>query len=1659
MCSLLFKKIKIVFLTNISVFFLYAISGYCLDLSNDPMETKVQSAPANIMFVLDNSGSMDWEFVTTENNGKFRADGTDYEYLFDDPGDNNYKSGSNSNILSGDKRGYWKSQWSGYNKIYYNPQTDYEPWPRMSNVEISTLDKVRSNPLNSSPVFNLTADFLSIRLGETIDNVDQGFSKSDTGWATSSSSNQYGDDYYYSYGNNDPDNLAWARWTTTIHKSGNYAVRVWWTANSNRSTSVSYRIYRDDNYFATIAGFDQTSNGGQWHKIIETWFNAGEEVTVLLQTEETGTSKYCADAVKFDFTDDPILIKNAHYYTWDDTDNSGTLQNGEVYLVNFTWTDSDGDGIVDVDDNDTLSEVKRSYFKIDDNGNDKVENGELIGPLGDAEIPDAVRARRLDENGGLHFMTVKQEIQNFANRYSFYRRREHTAKYAVASTIDDFNYVNAGIYTINDGVRQQVLPIHVNRTVNLIVDNKDSGFSKPSGTWNESSAENEYDGSSLYTNSSGGTARWTPNIPNEGDYDVYAWWDYWPTRDTNACYRIHHAGGTTNCIRVNQQENASSFNLLGRYHFNQGTDGYVEVVRDGGSTGSSTSADAVLFESVSVYNTDETDTLLDLLYGIDSYGGTPLRNALYNVGRYFDVEDNGGFSGTPYLDADKGGACQQAFAIVMTDGYYNGSFSAAGNQDAGMETPYGDVYSNTLADVAMKFYDDDLADNLEQYVPTNNFDNNKRQHLVTYGIAFGVEGTIPLMDMDQDGTPDGENCNYKSDPYFLNDCTPHPSWPDPDSGDLEKIDDLWHAAVNGHGEYFSAESPDELVESLRKLSSNLKSRLASGASVSVNGEELNSGTVLYQATYEAGKWIGDVTAYPINHHTGEILREEGQELWKASDKLQDTAWNNRNIITSDGYGAGSMFRFSSLSNLQKGILNNTDVVDYICGKEVTGFRPRERKLGDIVHSAPLLAGSTIYAGGNDGMLHAFNAQTGEERFAYIPNLVYGHLKDLTQRNYNHRFYVDITPYSRKITFYAGNRRNDRIDNDGDGLIDEPDEDYSDGTDNDGDGITDEATEKEGQVLLVGGLARGGKGYFCLDITQADLVDETTSESDLKAMVKWEYPPYQYSGNYTTDGIDNDGDGIIDEIDENYSDGIDNDGDNETDEAGEIMTAYVFAGDQSKDGIDNDGDGIIDEIDENYSNGIDDDWDGIIDEEGEMKVTFNDNDIGYSFSRAYIVKSYRTMNSASTTNHPWITVFGNGYESVNGHAVLYILDARTGALIRKIDTGAGGNNGLSSPCLVDTDNDGRVDYAYAGDLKGNMWKFDLTDPTSPANWGVAYGVNVSDPTGMNRIDAVDGDTPKPLFTAPGQPITSRPDVMHHCSEHGYMVLFGTGKFLGESDREDLSVQTIFGIWDYGDDEDDNETLGEWDRSSNTISGLPGVKLLQQTVIDERYINGAYLRTLSANATQWYLDGAEWEAGSTGPCNDGVDNDGDSLVDSDDPGEVCQKPNPLSFPSYCSDGLDNDDDGDIDETGECTGHVGWYFDLPFEGERLIKDVVIRDGVLIALSFTPNSSPCSGGGNSVIHEMNACSGGRLSEPQFDINGDRRINYYDLINIGTADDPVLVPPTGLGREGLLHPPVFLTMPDKRREIKIFSSSAGTTEAVFEKAEEVGILHWREVR
>lgn len=164
-----------------------------------------------------------------------------------------------------------------------------------------------------------------------------------------------------------------------------------------------------------------------------------------------------------------------------------------------------------------------------------------------------------------------------------------------------------------------------------------------------------------------------------------------------------------------------------------------------------------------------------------------------------------------------------------------------------------------------------------------------------------------------------------------------------------------------------------------------------------------------------------------------------------------------------------------------------------------------------------------------------------------------------------------------------------------------------------------------------------------------------------------------------------------------------------------------------------------------------------------------NDLGYAYSKPAVAK---------LADGTGVMIIGNGYGSFTGLAALYVLNIKTGAVIREIPiTPAAGetDNGLSSVRLrVNAQN--VVQAAYAGDLKGHMWKFDLSN-VSPASWGLAFGG-------------------KPLFTAPRgalQPITVQPLLLDHPT-NGKIVYFGTGKFSETADKQTTDVQDFYAIWD-------------------------------------------------------------------------------------------------------------------------------------------------------------------------------------------------------------------------------------------------------------------------
>ena len=164
----------------------------------------------------------------------------------------------------------------------------------------------------------------------------------------------------------------------------------------------------------------------------------------------------------------------------------------------------------------------------------------------------------------------------------------------------------------------------------------------------------------------------------------------------------------------------------------------------------------------------------------------------------------------------------------------------------------------------------------------------------------------------------------------------------------------------------------------------------------------------------------------------------------------------------------------------------------------------------------------------------------------------------------------------------------------------------------------------------------------------------------------------------------------------------------------------------------------------------------------------------------------TMGQASIArmaNGKFAAIFGNGYNSVNQIAVLYIVDIQTGHLIRSITTGVGNNssvstvNGLTTPLTVDANGDRITDAIYAGDYQGNMWKFDVSD-SNANNWSVAFTAN-SQPAPLFKASSLSSDNPYYQYpsgnTTPfiiPQPITAKAEFDQH-PNGGIMLYFGTG----------------------------------------------------------------------------------------------------------------------------------------------------------------------------------------------------------------------------------------------------------------------------------------------
>lgn len=204
-----------------------------------------------------------------------------------------------------------------------------------------------------------------------------------------------------------------------------------------------------------------------------------------------------------------------------------------------------------------------------------------------------------------------------------------------------------------------------------------------------------------------------------------------------------------------------------------------------------------------------------------------------------------------------------------------------------------------------------------------------------------------------------------------------------------------------------------------------------------------------------------------------------------------------------------------------------------------------------------------------------------------------------------------------------------------------------------------------------------------------------------------------------------------------------------------------------------------------------------------------------------------------TGPRWVALFGNGVNSQQGHPVLFVVDVNDGSVLARLDPvededdDIAQRNGLINIAPISLNNtDGLVDTVYGGDMKGNIWKFDLSSD-DPDDWEVAY-------------------TGEPLFTATDrdgnvQPITGGLEVSRGPGS-AVTIYFGTGRYFAVGDNNVTSssqVQSLYGIHDTG----------------GTITGAREDALVEQTISSGGASGGYTLRNVSQNDAGrrgWFVD---------------------------------------------------------------------------------------------------------------------------------------------------------------------------------------------------------------
>ncbi len=564
------------------------------------------------------------------------------------------------------------------------------------------------------------------------------------------------------------------------------------------------------------------------------------------------------------------------------------------------------------------------------------------------------------------------------------------------------------------------------------------------------------------------------------------------------------------------------------------------------------------FDTVGDFTKNER-RVIGLTYNLKGDGGTPTRETLDYLGKQY-MRTNSGAPITAACQFNAGFIITDGFATNggPTNPYANDDnasptanpFTKQYNADPTivLTDPYKDKWSDTLADMAMYYYSTNLRTDLQKgRVPVDqndlapDADKNTNLHMNTYGLVLGLSGWM----FANSAYP-----NENADPY-----TNAPNWNMNDSRNMARnpsaIDELWHATINGRGTMLRADSPEETRNALLDVVNNVVAKGGAAAAVSVSNAIPTAGdNFTYQTSYNAGAWSGDVNAFTIDLITGAVSTTPAWPL-SAQKQLADRDWTTRLVVTYDPDPnplapsipqppprGGIPFQWANLNvaKQQAGLngmtvgstaIQGSWVVDWLRGdrsREGQYLRSRgPRKdpatgqwknnvvpnnvavLGDLVNAEPLYVREprsnfadegyaeyksgadgkgansrkkVLFVAGNDGMVHVFDSVTGAEMWSYVPSFGFqaqtgfttaGLRNQADKEFFIHRFLVDATPYTSDIDLAKAN--------------------------NTSTGSSNWAT------MVVGGLGKGGRGYYAINATNSSVSDEAGAATK----IMWEFP--------------------------------------------------------------------------------------------------------------------------------------------------------------------------------------------------------------------------------------------------------------------------------------------------------------------------------------------------------------------------------------------------------------------------------------------------------------------------------------------------------------------------------------------------------------------------